>query len=40
VCDTGGGSGGGSDGGRDGIQSSRNRLLSFPRGGNSRGAGK
>jgi len=39
VCDTGGGSGGG-DGGRDGIQSSRNRLLSFPRGGNSRGAGK
>jgi len=39
VCNTGGGSGGG-DGGRDGIQSSRNRLLLFPRGGNSQGAGK
>jgi len=35
----GGGSGGG-DGGWDGIQSSRNRLLSFPRGGNSRGTEK
>jgi len=33
--------GGGDDGScRDGIQSSRNRLLSFPRGGNSQDVGK
>lgn len=37
---SGGGGGDGGGGGRDGIQSSRNRLLSFPRGENSRGAGK